>query len=33
MTAPQNEVVQIFKFDYVFSASSLDALRRHNLSL
>lgn len=26
-TAPLNELVQI-KFDYIFSASSLDALRR-----
>lgn len=26
-TAPPNEVVQIFKFIYIFSASSLGALR------
>lgn len=26
-TAPPNEVVQIFKFNYIFSASSLGALR------
>lgn len=26
-TAPPNEVIQIFKFIYIFSASSLGALR------